>query len=133
MKKYICFILFSAIAIVSMAQKQTYYCEIKGHEKDLSSGLKIVFDMGVSRVYDLIGLSSKQKLVDEQGEEINFNSMVNAGNYLSGKGWKFVQAYSSVYGGYCILHWIFSKEANSPEEAMQGIKTKETFKKKGEQ
>lgn len=133
MKRIICFIIFAVVAIVSMAQKQTYYCEIKGHEKDLSSGLKIVFDLGISRVYGLTGLSSKQKLVDEQGEEINFSSMVNAGNYLSGKGWKFVQAYSSVYGGTCILHWIFSKEANSPEEAMQGIETKETYKKKGEQ
>ena len=95
MKRIICFIIFAVVAIVSMAQKQTYYCEIKGHEKDLSSGLKIVFDLGISRVYGLTGLSSKQKLVDEQGEEINFSSMVNAGNYLSGKGWKFVQAYSS--------------------------------------
>ena len=133
MKKFISFIIFSVVTIVSMAQNQTYYCEIKGQEKDISSGLKIVFDLGISRVYGLSSLSSKQKLVDEQGDEINFNSMVNAGNYLSGKGWKFVQAYSSAYGGTCVLHWIFSKEASSPEEAMQGIETKETYKKKREQ
>lgn len=130
MKKIICVFLFAFVAMISMAQNQIYYCEIKGHEKDLSSGLKIVFDLGISRVYGLTGLSSKQKLVDENGEEIQFNSMVNAGNYLSSKGWKFLQAYSSVYGGNCILHWIFCKDANSPEEAMQGIETKDTYNKK---
>ena len=131
MRKIFCILPFALFAIVTMAQKQTFYCEIKGHEKDLSSGLKIVFDLGTSSVYGTWNsLSGKQKLVDEQGDEIKFNSMVSAGNYLSGKGWKFLQAYSSVYGGNCILHWIFCKEANSPEEAMMGIETKETYKKK---
>ena len=134
MKKISLVLLFTIVAMISMAQKQMYYCEIKGHEKDLSAGLKIVFDLGINPVYgSWNSLNSKQKLVDENGEEINFNSMVNAGNYLSSKGWKFVQAYSSVYGGNCILHWIFFKEANSPEEAMQGIETKETFNKKKSQ
>ena len=133
MKKLLVIGIISMMALCSFVQTKRYYCEIKGLEKIFSSGLIIVFDFGDNPVYSAFGLKSKQKLVDEQGEEINFNSMVNAGNYLSGKGWKFVQAYSSVYGGTCILHWIFSKEANSPEEAMQGIETKETYKKKGEQ
>lgn len=131
MKKIFCTMLFFTLAMVSFAQKQTFYCEIKGNEKELSSGLKIVFDLGISRVYGgaLTPLKGKQKLVDENGEEIKFNSMVDAGNYLSDKGWKFLQAYSSVYGGNCILHWIFCKEASSIEEAMQGVQTKETYKK----
>lgn len=134
MKKILSIIVFATIVLVSMAQNHTYYCEIKGQEKDLSSGLKIVFDMGNNPVYGTwTSLSSKQKLVTEQGEEIKFNSMVDAGNYLSSKGWKFLQAYSSVYGGDCILHWIFCKDANSPEDAMRGIETKDSYKRKNGQ
>ncbi len=131
MARHLFLILFNLIAVFSFAQRQSYYCEIKGNEKDLSSGLKIVFDLGTSSVYGTwTSLNGKKKIVNNDGEEIKFNSMVDAGNYISSKGWKFLQAYSSVYGGNCILHWIFTKEADSIQEAMKGIETKETFKNK---
>ena len=104
--------LFIIMAVSISAQTKRYYCEVKGVEKELTSGLK-----------------SKQKLVDEKGEEIPFNSMVDAGNYLSDKGWTFVQAYTSVYGSQAIVHWIFVKEATSPEEAVKGIMTKDDYNK----
>lgn len=94
--------------------------------------MKIVFDFGNNPVYSAWGgLKSKQKLVDDKGEEIPFNSMVDAGNYMSSKGWNFLQAYTSVYGSQAIVHWIFYKEATSPEEAVKGIVTKEQFEKQG--
>lgn len=118
------------IAVSVYAQTKRYYCEVKGVEKALTSGLKIVFDFGNNPVYSAWGgLKSKQKLVDEKGEEIPFNSMVDAGNYLSDKGWTFVQAYTSVYGSQAIVHWIFVKEATSPEEAVKGIMTKDDYNK----
>ncbi|MFR3188915.1 MAG: hypothetical protein ACLTOV_14065 [Phocaeicola sp.] len=53
-----------------------YYCEVKGIEKELSSGLKIIFDFGTKASYNMWGdLSSKLKFVDENGEE-NKNSIV---------------------------------------------------------
>ena len=119
------------LALGVYAQNKRYYCEIKGVEKDFSSGLKIVFDFGNNPVYSAWGgLKNKQKLVDENGEEIPFNSMVDAGNYMSDKGWNFLQAYTSVYGSQAIVHWIFYKDAESPEKAIEGIETKETYKKK---
>ena len=122
--------LFIIMAVSISAQTQRYYCEVKGVEKELTSGLKIVFDFGNNPVYSAWGgLKSKQKLVDEKGEEIPFNSMVDAGNYLSDKGWTFVQAYTSVYGSQAIVHWIFVKEATSPEEAVKGIMTKDDYNK----
>lgn len=108
-----------------------YYCEIKGIEKEFTSGLKIVFDFGESQVYSIWGgLKNKQKLVDENGDEIDFNSMVDAANYMSDKGWNFQQAYTSFYSGNAIHHWIFYKEAETKEEAGKGIMTKETYKNK---
>lgn len=122
--------LFIILSVSVSAQAKRYYCEVKGIEKELTSGLKIVFDFGNSPVYSAWGgLKSKQKLVDEKGEEIPFNSMVDAGNYLSDKGWTFVQAYTSVYGSQAIVHWIFVKEATSPEEAVKGIMTKDNYNK----
>ncbi len=112
-------------------EARKYFCEIKGTSKTLSASLKIVFDFGESPVYSIWnGLKSKQKLVDEKGKEIDFNSMVDAANYMSEKGWNFQQAYTSFYEGNVIHHWIFYKEADSREEAGTGIMTKETYKEK---
>ena len=131
MKKILTIIILAMMALASNAQTTKYLCEIKGIEKDLSSGLKIVFDFGNHPTYSVWGgLKGKQKLVDEKGEEIPFNSMVDAGNFLARKGWNFLQAYTSVYGGNAIVHWIFYKEADSPEKALEGIMTKEAFSKK---
>ena len=130
MKRLLLLSLCACLTIVAYSQNNRYYCEIKGLEKELSSGLKIVFDFGNNPVYSAWGgLKSKQKLVDEKGEEIPFNSMVDAGNYLSDKGWTFLQAYSSIYGSQAIVHWIFYKEADSPEDAVKGIITKEEYDK----
>ena len=130
MKKILILCIISMMALSSIAQNKRYYCEIKGVEKDFTSGLKIVFDFGNNPVYSAFGLKSKQKLVDENGNEIPFNSMVDCGNYMSEKGWSFLQAYTSVYGGQAIVHWIFYKDADSPEKAIEGIETRESYYKK---
>lgn len=133
MKRIILFCLLASIASGLQSQTRKYFCEIKGIENVLSSGLKIVFDFGSSKVYSIWdGLKGNQKLVDENGKEIKFNSMVDAGNYMVQKGWTFQQAYSSSFQGSPIIHWIFYKEAQSAEEAAVGLETKETFKKKNQ-
>lgn len=123
----ICIALLSLFPIRMEARK--YYCEIKGIQKELSSGLKIVFDFGESQVYSIWGgLKNKQKLVDENGKDIEFNSMVDAANYMSEKGWNFQHAYTSFYSGNAIHHWILYKESETKEEAGEGIMTKETYR-----
>ena len=123
MKKTALTFLMLISSITMIAQTKKYYCEVKGIEKELSAGLKIVFDFGNNPVYSAWGgLKNKQKLVDEKGEEIPFNSMVDAGNY-------FVQAYTSIYESKSIIHWIFYKEATSPKEAVKGIITKDEYNK----
>ena len=130
MKRLFFLVVMVSTVVTLTAQTKKYYCEVKGVQKELTSGLKIVFDFGNNPVYSAWGgLKSKQKLVDEKGEEIPFNSMVDAGNYLSDKGWTFVQAYTSVYSSQAILHWIFVKEPPSPEEVIKGIMTKDDYNK----
>ncbi|MBR5715638.1 MAG: hypothetical protein IKX59_03565 [Bacteroidales bacterium] len=113
------------------AQTKRFYCEIIGTQKELTSGLKIVLDFGENPIYsDWSGLKSKQKLVDDQGNEIPFYSMVDAGNYMSDKGWMFLQAYTSFYSGHTIVHWVFYKDAEDAKSAIEGIMTKDSYKKK---
>ena len=132
--KRIAIILFLLITCISMsAQQKRFYCEVKGIEKDFSSGLKIIFDFGDKQSYNIWGdLRGKLKFVDENGDEIKFNSMVDAANYMVDKGWSFQQAYSSTYGGTPIIHWIFYKDAESFDEARKGIITKEDYKKQNQ-
>jgi hypothetical protein len=129
MKRIFVLFLFAIYIFNSFAQIHRYYCEVKGIEKELSSGLKIIMDFGNTASYNVWGdLSSKLKFVNEKGEVVNFNSMVDAGNYMSSKGWTLQQAYSSVYSDNFIIQWIFYKDAESPEEAIKGIVTKEQYK-----
>ena len=55
--------------------------------------------------------------------------MVDAANYMVERGWKFQQAYSSLYSGNSIIHWIFFKDAANMEEAKEGIMTKAEYQK----
>ena len=88
MKRIVLSLLLCSVALLSLAQKKLYYCEVKGIEKELTSGLKIVFDFGEKASYNMWGdLSSKLKFVDEDGAEIKFNSMVDAANYMVDRGW----------------------------------------------
>ena len=130
MTKRLLILLFALSALPAFAQAKRYYCEIKGIENGFSAGLKIIFDLGDDPTYNISGsLSSKQELVDGNGEKIRFNSMVDAANYMVDKGWTFQQAYSSSYGGHPIIHWIFYKEAESPEKAREGIVTREEYRR----
>ena len=130
MRKLFFTVLLALLVTMSYSQTHRYYCEIKGIEKDFSSGLKIIFDFGTNESYNIWGISSKLKFVDDKGEEIKFNSMVDAANYMVDKGWHFQQAYSSVYGGNLIIHWIFYKDAENAEKAKKGIITKDEYKKR---
>lgn len=140
MKKYITTILLTLCTTLSYSQSEAnkvqepethrIYCEVKGVQKDFSSGLKIIIDFGNQASYNIWGaLRSELKFVDDNGEEINFNSMVDAANYMVDKGWVFQQAYSSTYNSKPIIHWIFYKDVKNIEEAKKGIKTKSEFEK----
>ena len=138
MNKYLIACLLTYCITYSFAQSRIdeekirrYYCEVKGMEKDLSSEFKIIFDFGERSSFNVWGdLTNKLKFVDENGKEIEFNSMVDAANYMVERGWIFQQAYSSIYiSKKPVIHWIFYKDAKNFEEARKGILTKEEYKK----
>ena len=42
--------------------------------------------------------------------------MTDAANCMFERGWKFQQAYSSIYFGNSIIYWIFLKDSENIEE-----------------
>lgn len=125
-----CLFVLYLLSVGNAYARQRYYCEVKGIEKEFSAGLKIILDFGTKASYNIWGdLSSQLKFVDDKGDEIKFNSMVDATNYMAERGWEFQQAYSSVYSGNSIIHWIFFKDAENMEEAKEGIMTKTEYRK----
>lgn len=40
MKRIVLSLLLCSVALLSLAQKKSYYCKVKGVEKELTSGLK---------------------------------------------------------------------------------------------
>ena len=107
MKKYLLFFSFSLIVSLSFAQTDSF-CEISSFPS-LRAKCKITMDFGQ---YAKIRLgTSDQLIVDENGADREFNSMIDALNFLVSKGWEFVQAYSASESGGAsyILKWKGSK------------------------
>ena len=102
------------------------YIEIVGQNQLFSSKMKVSVDYGQASSwwdgYD------RGMLVDENGKEIKFNSMIDAMNYMSALGWMFMQAYvvpdgnKDAIGGE--VHWLLYKDVNDPSEITEGFMTK---------
>ncbi len=98
-------------------ETHTAYCELVGTLK-LNAKVKVAIDYGQNARW------GNNTMVDENGQALEFNSMVDAMNYMGELGWKFVQAYVVTIGNSNVYHWLLQKEL-SPEEAINaGIKIK---------
>ena len=130
MKRIITSILFLLVVLCSYAQTKRFYCELKGMDNSIGTGLDIIIDFGERRCHSVSGeLTSNLHIVNEEnGDIIKFNSMVDAANYITERGWQFQQAYSSTYQKNSVTNWIFYKDAESLEEAKLGITTREEYK-----
>lgn len=127
---YTKWIALAAVLLFNVAtafSQNTYkvYCTLMGKEKDFRNNqVSLSIDYGQESLKD-------NKLVDANGEEIKFNTMVSAMNYMSKLGWNYEGCYNSedqIGGGY-IFVWILSKNVTSDEEITEGFMTKQMFKK----
>lgn len=119
-----------SISMSAMGQEPyKVFCELLGEGKFLSKKVTVTVDFGQKVSY--WQSKTKQTLVDENGDKLEFNSMVDAMNYMGKRGWKFEQAYVVTVGQENVYHWLLSKEVTSDEEAFSGFQTKEQFEKAG--
>lgn len=114
-RKY--FILSLSLLIVGFTFGQesddpTYvYCELVGTGKLFSNKVNVVIDYGQERKFFQGGT-----VIEEEGGGVkDFNSMVDALNYMGSKGWEFVQAYTISVSNSNVYHWLLRKNVNTDE------------------
>lgn len=127
--KRILFLLLAFISLNVMAQEPyKVFCELVGNAKFMSTKIVVTVDFG-QKVQFWSG-SAKQYLVNDEGEKLEFNSMVDAMNYMGKRNWKFEQAYVVTASNQSVYHWLLSKEVTSDDQIKEGFMTKEEFDKK---
>lgn len=89
-------------------EKSFVYCELLGTSKLLSSKVNVKVDFGQATSF----WKGVAYLKDEKGKNRNFNSMVDAMNFMGKEGWEFVQAYVVTSGNQNVYHWLLKKEVS---------------------
>lgn len=83
------------------------YIQIVGTAKLMSNKVSIQIDFGQENSY----WSNKDAIVkDETGKKVEFNSMIDALNFMSKNGYKFVQAYTITVGNQNVYHYLMKKK-----------------------
>lgn len=115
MKKIIIIICLTLGSILSHAQGRTY-CELVGTLNLLGKTI-VTVDFGQ------VSLFRDNRLVDENGDVLKFNSMVDAMNYMGALGWEFEQAYVVTYSygknASNVYHWLLSKPYSEDETELK--------------
>ncbi|VBB48593.1 conserved exported hypothetical protein [uncultured Paludibacter sp.] len=92
----------------TIVASQFQYCEIIGTSGFLTTKVKINVDYGQETSF--WNQAAKQKVLDENGKEIKFNSMVDALNYMGTQGWEFVQAFAVTMGNTNVYHFLMKRK-----------------------
>lgn len=123
MKRIVIIVASLFLFALSASAQSKVYCELLGTQKFLSTKVTVSVDFGQERKF-----FGDNRMVDADGKVQEFNSMVDAMNYMGTLGWEFEQAYvvtvGSGAGASNVYHWLLSKfvgEGGDPN----AIKTKQ--------
>ena len=131
MKRFYLVLLILTLSVANSSklyaqEKYKVYCSIIGNEHELKNGVvSITIDYGQDELY-------KNYLVDDQGNKLQFKTMISAMNYMSKLGWSLEDTSHStdkILGGL-ISVWVLSKEVYSDDEITQGFQTMLMFEQK---
>ncbi len=88
------------------------YVQIVGTSKLLSTRLIIQIDFGQrTKVF-----STKETIVrDTDGKAVEFNSMIDALNFMSQNGYEFVNAYAITIGNSNVYHYLLRNKTRKSE------------------
>ena len=102
------------------------YAQLSCEGQLFSTKVKVSIDFGQSTSW--LFSMSESRLVDKDGREIKFNSMIDALNYLTQFGWRFAQAYvvprgtRDEVGG--TTYWILYKDVDDYSQISEGFTTR---------
>ena len=106
------------------------YCDIVGIGNFTGTKVKVSIDFGQARKF--MDGKYNRSLVDKDGKELKFNSMVDALNYMAQLGWRFEQAYvlteNTGVSKQNVYHYLLSKELSGDEKVDSGIYTRKDYK-----
>lgn len=130
MKKLVLiFAIFFALIANAQETPKYVYSEIVGTSKFLSTKVSIQIDYGQAT-----SIWESNRVKNTDGSNRDFNSMVDAMNYMGALGWEFQQAYVVTIGQQNVYHWLMRKEFNDldvniQDELKKNFPTKRDLKK----
>lgn len=93
---------------VPLKDIQVEYVQIVGTSKLLSPKLTIEIDFGQVNSY---WTNKDTQMLDEKGKKIEFNSMIDALNFMSANGYDFVSSYAvSVSQSQNVYHYLLRRK-----------------------
>lgn len=114
------FLMFTFSSVASAEEPtQRVYAELLGtgtNFLNLNKNVKVSVDLGQFQ-----SATKAYTLLDENGKDIKFNSMVAAMNYMGERGWKFVQAYVVTVSNQNVLHWLLYKDVTDPAQIKKNM------------
>ena len=117
------FLMFTFSSVASAEEPtQRVYAELLGtgtNFLNLNKNEKVSVDLGQFQ-----SATKAYTLLDENGKDIKFNSMVASMNYMGERGWKFVQAYVVTVSNQNVLHWLLYKDVTDPAQIKEGLNVK---------
>ncbi len=90
---------------IDTASSKIVYCEIVGIQKFMSKKVVISIDFGQEQTY-----FSDNRLVDESGKPVVFNSMVDAINFMSKRGWELHSTMLVGQNNQYTYHFVMQKK-----------------------
>ncbi len=117
-------VLMLSVSTTASAEEPTQrvYAELLGtgtNFLNFNKNVKVSVDLGQFQ-----SATKAYTLLDENGKDIKFNSMVAAMNYMGERGWKFIQAYVVTVSNQNVLHWLLYKDITDPIQIKEGLNVK---------
>lgn len=117
-------VLMLSVSTTAWAEEPTQrvYAELLGtgtNFLNLNKNVKVSVDLGQFQ-----SAAKAYTLLDDNGKDIKFNSMVAAMNYMGERGWKFIQAYVVTVSNQNVLHWLLYKDVTDPAQIKEGLNVK---------
>lgn len=109
----------------------TVFAQIVGINKNvLGIGNKISVEVDFGDEKNFWGNDGRNILVDDNGKDIKFNSMVDAMNFMGARGWVFEDSYVITVAQQNVIHWLLSKKIKRGEDSRGDMQQKRDLKKK---
>lgn len=101
------------------------YAQLVGMQKFLSTKVVVSIDFGQQRSF----FSSNAITDPKTGKPVEFNSMVDAMNFMGEMGWEFVQAYVVTVSNQSVYHWLLKRACRVDEKGDYVPLTKSEYNK----